>query len=187
MRYVEHFEQYGTTLFERVCKMDLEGIVAKPRTWQWCFATVPPRLLLGGSHRLHRNGISVGCARDFGLLRSKLAEAVQRGLIRGVKGIDFVADYQSVLSAFLHAGTNAVCGGEAPSMCLAPHMASLTFPVSLGAASGHARHDSQSGAQHHRRHPNLQHLQTRHKSSSCSPLCYWICPYRNTDLFLTSK
>ena len=56
-----------------------------------------PRLLLGGSHRLHRNGISVGCARDFGLLPSQLAEVVQRGLIRGVKGIDFVADYQSVL------------------------------------------------------------------------------------------
>ena len=29
MRYVEHIEQYGTRLFERVCKMDLEGIVAK--------------------------------------------------------------------------------------------------------------------------------------------------------------
>jgi bifunctional non-homologous end joining protein LigD len=29
MQYVEHVEQYGTTLFERVCKMDLEGIVAK--------------------------------------------------------------------------------------------------------------------------------------------------------------
>jgi bifunctional non-homologous end joining protein LigD len=29
MRYVEHVEQYGTVLFQRVCKMDLEGIVAK--------------------------------------------------------------------------------------------------------------------------------------------------------------
>jgi ATP dependent DNA ligase domain len=29
MRYVEHVERYGTALFERVCKMDLEGIVAK--------------------------------------------------------------------------------------------------------------------------------------------------------------
>lgn len=29
MRYVEHVEQYGTALFERVCEMDLEGIVAK--------------------------------------------------------------------------------------------------------------------------------------------------------------
>lgn len=29
MRYVEHVEQYGTALFQRVCKMDLEGIVAK--------------------------------------------------------------------------------------------------------------------------------------------------------------
>jgi hypothetical protein len=29
MQYVEHIEQYGTALFERVCKMDLEGIVAK--------------------------------------------------------------------------------------------------------------------------------------------------------------
>ena len=29
MRYVEHIEQYGTALFQRVCKMDLEGIVAK--------------------------------------------------------------------------------------------------------------------------------------------------------------
>src|ERR1700730_19374164 len=74
-----------------------------------------PPLLLGGSHRLHRNGISVGCARDFGLLPSQLAEVVQRGLIRGLKGIDFVADYQSVLSALLHAGTNASCGGD-PSL-----------------------------------------------------------------------
>jgi bifunctional non-homologous end joining protein LigD len=29
MRYVEHIEGQGTALFERVCKMDLEGIVAK--------------------------------------------------------------------------------------------------------------------------------------------------------------
>jgi hypothetical protein len=29
MRYVEHVEHFGTSLFERVCKMDLEGIVAK--------------------------------------------------------------------------------------------------------------------------------------------------------------
>jgi bifunctional non-homologous end joining protein LigD len=29
MRYVEHVEQYGTALFERVCQIDLEGIVAK--------------------------------------------------------------------------------------------------------------------------------------------------------------
>jgi ATP-dependent DNA ligase len=29
MRYVEHVEQYGTSLFERFCEMDLEGIVAK--------------------------------------------------------------------------------------------------------------------------------------------------------------
>jgi hypothetical protein len=28
MRYVEHVEQYGTALFQRVCKMDMEGIVA---------------------------------------------------------------------------------------------------------------------------------------------------------------
>ena len=29
MRYVEHVGRYGTALFERVCEMDLEGIVAK--------------------------------------------------------------------------------------------------------------------------------------------------------------
>jgi bifunctional non-homologous end joining protein LigD len=29
MRYVEHIEQQGTALFQRVCEMDLEGIVAK--------------------------------------------------------------------------------------------------------------------------------------------------------------
>jgi ATP-dependent DNA ligase len=29
MRYVEHIEHHGTALFERVCQMDLEGIVAK--------------------------------------------------------------------------------------------------------------------------------------------------------------
>jgi bifunctional non-homologous end joining protein LigD len=29
LRYVDHVEQYGTALFQRVCKMDLEGIVAK--------------------------------------------------------------------------------------------------------------------------------------------------------------
>jgi bifunctional non-homologous end joining protein LigD len=29
MHYVEHVEQYGTGLFQQVCEMDLEGIVAK--------------------------------------------------------------------------------------------------------------------------------------------------------------
>ena len=29
LRYVDHIEQHGTALFQRVCKMDLEGIVAK--------------------------------------------------------------------------------------------------------------------------------------------------------------
>jgi hypothetical protein len=29
MRYVEHIEHHGKALFERVCQMDLEGIVAK--------------------------------------------------------------------------------------------------------------------------------------------------------------
>jgi len=29
MRYIEHIEQYGTALFQRICDMDLEGIVAK--------------------------------------------------------------------------------------------------------------------------------------------------------------
>jgi ATP-dependent DNA ligase len=29
MRYVDHVENHGTALFHRVCKMDLEGIVAK--------------------------------------------------------------------------------------------------------------------------------------------------------------
>src|ERR1700736_4484028 len=109
---------------------------------------IPP-LLLGGSHRLHRNGISVGCARDFGLLPSQLAEVVQRGLIRGVKAIDFVADYQSLLSALLHAGTNAGCGGGGgePSLHVlsAAHGIANLSRKGLGAARSHARHDSQSG------------------------------------------
>src|ERR1035441_1778091 len=46
-----------------------------------------PQPLLGGCHRLHRNSISVGCARNFGLLPSQLVEFVQRGFIRGVRGI----------------------------------------------------------------------------------------------------
>ena len=29
MQYVEHIEEHGTALFQRVCEMDLEGIVAK--------------------------------------------------------------------------------------------------------------------------------------------------------------
>src|SRR4051794_34033643 len=29
IRYADHIEQHGTALFQRVCKMDLEGIVAK--------------------------------------------------------------------------------------------------------------------------------------------------------------
>jgi len=29
LRYVDHLEQRGTALFQRVCEMDLEGIVAK--------------------------------------------------------------------------------------------------------------------------------------------------------------
>ena len=31
MRYADHVEKYGTALFQRVCEMDLEGIVAKRR------------------------------------------------------------------------------------------------------------------------------------------------------------
>jgi ATP-dependent DNA ligase len=29
MRYADHVEQHGTALFQRVCEMDIEGIVAK--------------------------------------------------------------------------------------------------------------------------------------------------------------
>ncbi len=29
LRYVDHVEQYGTVLFKRVCKLDLEGVVDK--------------------------------------------------------------------------------------------------------------------------------------------------------------
>jgi ATP-dependent DNA ligase len=29
MRYADHVERQGTALFQRVCEMDLEGIVAK--------------------------------------------------------------------------------------------------------------------------------------------------------------
>ena len=29
MRYADHVERHGTALFQRVCEMDLEGIVAK--------------------------------------------------------------------------------------------------------------------------------------------------------------
>jgi hypothetical protein len=32
MQYVEHVEQHGKALFEKVCKMDLEGIVASIAT-----------------------------------------------------------------------------------------------------------------------------------------------------------
>src|SRR6266436_5740856 len=77
-----------------------------------CDPEPPSCLLFSGSHRLHRNGISIGCARNFSLLPSQLVEFVKRGLIRGIEGINLVADYQSVLSAFLHAGTNAICGGD---------------------------------------------------------------------------
>jgi ATP-dependent DNA ligase len=31
MRYADHIAQHGTALFQRVCAMDLEGIVAKHR------------------------------------------------------------------------------------------------------------------------------------------------------------
>src|ERR1039458_1737388 len=79
-----------------------------------------PSFLLGGGYGLHWSGISVGCASNFGLLPSQLVEFVQRGLIRGVKGINLVADYQSVLSAFLHADTNAGCGGDPPLSVLGP-------------------------------------------------------------------
>src|SRR5450756_2028488 len=95
-----------------------------------CVAPIP-RLLLGGSHRLHRNGISCCCARNFGLFPSQLVEFVQRGLIRSVKGINLVADYQSVLSAFLHADTNAGCGGDPPLLSLIH----ISEPTRLGMIS----------------------------------------------------
>src|ERR1019366_1482206 len=103
-----------------------------------------PRLLLGGSHRLHRNGISVGRARDFGLLPSQLVELVQRGLIRGVKGIDLVADYQSVLGAFLHAGTNTGRRVAPLPVLGAAHGVADLSGKGLSAARGHSGHNSQS-------------------------------------------
>src|ERR1017187_5029753 len=128
-------------------------------------------LLLSGSHRLHRNSISVGCARNFGLLPSQLVEFVQRGFVRGIEGINLVADHQSVLSAFLHADTNAGCGRN-PTLRVfsTAHGIANLSGKGLGAVRSHAWHNSQSRAQHHRRYPNLQHPQTRHKSSSCFPL-----------------
>jgi hypothetical protein len=75
-------------------------------------AAIP--LLLSRSHRLHRNSISVGCARNFGRLPIQLIEFVKHGFIRGIEGINLVADHQSLLSAFLHADTNAICGGDIP-------------------------------------------------------------------------
>src|ERR1019366_9066825 len=131
-------------------------------------------LLLSGCHRFHSNGISVGRARDLGLVPSQLVEFVQRGFIRGIEGINLVANYQSVLSAFLHADTNTGCGGDPLLHVLsAAHGIAYLPGKSLGAVRSHAWHNSQSRAQHHRRHPNLQHPQTRHKpSSSCFPL--WL-------------
>jgi hypothetical protein len=29
LRYVDHLEHYGTAVFHRVCKMDLEGVISK--------------------------------------------------------------------------------------------------------------------------------------------------------------
>jgi hypothetical protein len=39
-------------------------------------STLSLRDLLGGSHRIHRNGVAVSRARDFGLLPSQLVERV---------------------------------------------------------------------------------------------------------------
>jgi ATP-dependent DNA ligase len=32
LRYVDHVDRYGRALFQRVCKLDLEGIVAKQKS-----------------------------------------------------------------------------------------------------------------------------------------------------------
>jgi hypothetical protein len=32
LRYVDHVDRHGTALFQRVCKLDLEGIVAKSKS-----------------------------------------------------------------------------------------------------------------------------------------------------------
>src|ERR1035438_9858432 len=51
---------------------------------------------------------------------SQFVEFVQHGLILRVKGIDLVPDYQGVVSAFLHAGTTAICGGDISLRVLGP-------------------------------------------------------------------
>src|SRR5437667_10554030 len=33
LRYAEHVEDSGTALFQRICELDLEGIVAKHKSW----------------------------------------------------------------------------------------------------------------------------------------------------------
>ncbi len=95
-------------------------------------------------------------SRNFRLLPSQLVELVQRGLILRVKDMDLIPDYQSVVSACLHAGTNAICGGDISLRVLGPaHGIANLSGESLGAARDHARNDSQSGAQHNRQWSKL--------------------------------
>jgi hypothetical protein len=56
--------------------------------------------------------VSAGRYRDFGLSPRELVEFVERSLVRRVDGICLVADHERIVSAFLNAGTNAICRGD---------------------------------------------------------------------------
>ena len=77
MRYVEHVELHGTALFERVCPMDLEGIVANIPRW------LAAKNFLSGNVTLSRLLVGIGVtwlARGGECLKSKRHDLRGHGL-----------------------------------------------------------------------------------------------------------
>jgi bifunctional non-homologous end joining protein LigD len=69
MRYVEHVEQHGTALFERVCETDLERIVAKHSFGNYATEASQAPELRSARTRLRETGHSMESLRSSSQLK----------------------------------------------------------------------------------------------------------------------
>src|SRR6202521_5887030 len=87
------------------------GIPARTRDYWTGETPVTPRSeLRSRSHRLYRDRGAVHFSGYLCLGAGQIVQLVERGLIRGLQCVDFVADHECVLRSMLHADARALRG-----------------------------------------------------------------------------
>src|ERR1700682_3356861 len=91
--------------------MAMESGPARPRDYWTCEAPPPPLLPSRPcGHRLYRDRGAVHFSRYFCLRPRQIVQLIERGLIRGLERVDFVAGDECVLRSMLHADARAIRG-----------------------------------------------------------------------------